>query len=462
MRFVFGSRSNARSIDLPTGLELILNRLPIGHGFTLRELAEKHTSYPYVAQFAPTEVAKRIVRMMAQPRYRTPSRVGLMSAGFSTPAFLRFCTQCAKDDFDALGSGAWRRVHQLPGVFVCPTHGSQLMKSALERNGGSRGRRFTPLSEIVIAESHPDPVPDLPIEAILRLATGALTMLNRQPGCNAPALMTRLRELLSNYRWPQAPSLMQAALLAEDLVRHRTVSTLARTTGATWNVATVGLALNRLLYRDSFVKHPLLIQLVLEFAGANLEDALDLESPRMGHPDTKSCPSLPCANAVCHRYSGDPRIALSSLGLAAGRLHSRCGACEMVYSYDPGQPAKLAVLRPGHVWEEAMIASMSDSNVSVRKMAARLGVAPSTLQRHAIRLGVGRETWSKKRAPGREQRTEALRKVHRATWQYGRTTARATKSKDFPPQLRAAYRWLCRNDIVWLGQNFPLLRNQNK
>jgi hypothetical protein len=439
-----------------------VNRLPIGHGLTVRDLAEKHTSYPYIAQFAPTEVAKRIVRIMARPGCRAPSRVGLMSAAFGAPAFLRFCTQCAKEDFDALGSAAWRRVHQLPGVFICPTHGTQLMKSALPRNGGARGRRFTPLSETVVAESHPDPVPDLPREVILRLATGAVTMLGRQPGCDATALMTHLRDLLSNYRWPKAPSLMQTGLLAEDLVRHRTVSRIARAAGAAWNNATVGLALNRLLYRASFVKHPLLIQLVLEFAGANLQDVLDLAPPRVEYPDIKLCPSLPCANVVCHRYSGDPRIALSRLGLAAGRRHIRCNACEMVYSYDPGQPTKLAVLTPGHVWEAAMIASLSDPGVSARKVAAHLGVALSTLQRHAIRLGVGRETWSQKRAPRRRQRTEALRRAHRATWQSVRTTGGGTKSKYFPPELRSAYRWLCANDAVWLRQNSPLLRNHGK
>lgn len=89
-----------------------------------RHLLQEHTVYPLFAAF-PDQAA-------LEDESRSP-----FSDSYST-AWLRMarprialCPTCAEQDMDTIHISYWRRAHQLPGLFHCPEHGTELLFMAL-------------------------------------------------------------------------------------------------------------------------------------------------------------------------------------------------------------------------------------------------------------------------------------------------------------------------------------------
>ena len=112
-----------RGIALPTFLERLVSALPPGHHLTADRLMENHTLLPFYSYFLPPDRVKRIREEM---RYSNGSRInrlaGIYVYSVRTPEFFRFCPACVKEDRSRFDCTYWHRVHQLPGVDVCPDH----------------------------------------------------------------------------------------------------------------------------------------------------------------------------------------------------------------------------------------------------------------------------------------------------------------------------------------------------
>lgn len=98
-------------------------RLPLS---SVGELVNRHTILPYFRLFAKSNhYAKIYQELVDGSGRRTQISLGMLSGRLGTNV-LRFCPDCASEDIQTLGIATWYRVHQLPGVLVCPYHGSRL------------------------------------------------------------------------------------------------------------------------------------------------------------------------------------------------------------------------------------------------------------------------------------------------------------------------------------------------
>ena len=59
-------------------------------------------------------------------------RLGLLTSGLGAAHPLKSCPECMQADLEGHGWAYWRRAHQLPGVWVCPSHGIPLRVSHLK------------------------------------------------------------------------------------------------------------------------------------------------------------------------------------------------------------------------------------------------------------------------------------------------------------------------------------------
>ena len=50
------------------------------------------------------------------------TRIGVAASNVKLKTNLWVCSDCIKEDMDTYGETYWRRVHQAPGVFICPKH----------------------------------------------------------------------------------------------------------------------------------------------------------------------------------------------------------------------------------------------------------------------------------------------------------------------------------------------------
>lgn len=118
---LFETRTIRSVWDLPANLNILLNQL--GSYWGVEKLIFNHTMYPYYAAFLLPKQAEQVKQSMIDNKGSTiHTRIGVSASNVKTKTNLWVCSDCIKNDMDNYGETYWRRVHQAPGVFVCPKH----------------------------------------------------------------------------------------------------------------------------------------------------------------------------------------------------------------------------------------------------------------------------------------------------------------------------------------------------
>lgn len=137
---LFGSRGLSAIIALPSHLEYLVSHLPPTTTYTVDEIIDNHTLLPYYTPFLPAERVKRLREEMSRPKGSSiHSMSGIAPCNMRALDWLRFCPLCALDDRKQFGECYWHRLHQIPGILVCPTHHTFLENSSAR----ARNRIYT-------------------------------------------------------------------------------------------------------------------------------------------------------------------------------------------------------------------------------------------------------------------------------------------------------------------------------
>lgn len=460
MREFFGSSANVAAIDLPAGLGRFAARLP--QAADPAALIQDHTLFPYLFRFAPRGQTDRARGWLLEGEGRRPPRTGVSAAAFATPDRLMFCPACVHADA-AAGLSAWRREHQLPGVLVCPSHGAALLASRVTRKNRRGAAAFVALTPEVAGDAEKRAIGGGERRHLLGFARESARLLEMPAaGCDLPGIQRRLRDLLREYRWSRAPSLIASADLAAAFARHADVKSLMAAMEVRWTDARIATALNRLLYRDEAAKHPLLVLIVLRIAGATIEDLLAPTPPapestrRVQAVRGKAAvrDDLPCGNPACARHRGSvaPLLAASRVEIP---VRARCAACGFGYRWNPRRPGTAAVIETSPSWDDLLAQTLSDPGVGIRAASRRVGVAPPTMMRAARRLGLWRPEWKDRPKLRLRQAARPARLLarHREAWLAYRALGTPVPIKRMPRPAFAAYRYLMRHDREWMWES---------
>jgi Tn7-like transposition protein D/TniQ protein len=130
-RDLFGAAHTRITIDLPGHLNRLATALPPGHGYSVERLINEHTLLPFYAPFMPPERFGRLRQDMAGDARGGFIHVqtGILNSKIRLES-LRFCPRCVKEDRRRYGETYWHRLHQVPGVMVCPEHAVWLEQSS--------------------------------------------------------------------------------------------------------------------------------------------------------------------------------------------------------------------------------------------------------------------------------------------------------------------------------------------
>jgi hypothetical protein len=287
--------------------------------------------------------------------------------------------------------------------------------------------------------------------------------------CDVGALQRRLRVLLADYRWSRAPSLIHTAALVDAFGKHPAIRPLMTAINLAWSDQQLATAVNRLLYRETVSKHPLMILMVLRLAGASLSDlagaGVDASpdyppKPRVARPKVAVRYDFPCGNPACERFHGYLPEALPAEKAGALPVRAVCPSCAYAYLRDPRRPGGVCVAKTGPLWDDLLARTLSGDSKGIRAASRALGVGPITVMRHARRLGLWREEWTDRPKVQLRQQTAGDRLLarHRAGWIEFRTSGEAVRAKEMPKAAFNAYRYLIRKDREWLERNHPLSR----
>lgn len=131
---LFGRENNIPTVLLPNRIEDLVQNLPRGSIFTADYLLKNHSLFYYFVAFISGEKAGAVRKIIE----RGNASVAMLKLGMHTPLaktnqYLRFCVTCFEKDKLEFGEPYWHRIHQIPGIEICPIHGNmQLMNSSIE------------------------------------------------------------------------------------------------------------------------------------------------------------------------------------------------------------------------------------------------------------------------------------------------------------------------------------------
>lgn len=117
-------------VDLPAELTALSVSIPATMGITAEGLILDHTLWPFFAAFQASEKRDRSKRELLEGGHPY-LRLGLMSSRCPFPKYLRYCPYCVLEDRRRFRETYWRRTLQIPGVVVCPVHGTRLQLSSV-------------------------------------------------------------------------------------------------------------------------------------------------------------------------------------------------------------------------------------------------------------------------------------------------------------------------------------------
>jgi hypothetical protein len=470
---LFGTSNALAVIDLPTHLGSFIAALPKGNCYIVERLIDDHTLLPFYSPFHPPERLEGLREdMQGNTRVSVPGALGMMANSVPSPERLRFCPLCTEDDERHFSETYWHRIHQIPGVEVCPVHAVFLENSNAQVLHRKTRHEFVSAQQAIYTTSPRSLTLSNPSDvALLKIARDAAWLLNQQglaPGLESfrnrylPLLADR--ELATYSGRVYTSRLLDAFQFyySEELLRllHCEID---RQSQHNW--------LFRLVRSPKSAQHPLHHLLLIQFLGHTAETFFQL--PAEYQPFGRG--SWPCLNPVCDQFR---RRRIKNYRLSYSQENGRpigtfsCHFCGFVYSrIGPDQSMEdwyrhSRVESYGGVWESALKDWWADKGVSLREIARRLEVDPHTVKSHATRLGLLFPRPTKRPTqrtieqlttkPGNAVTIDQNElEMNRLAWLSLREENPEAGGKLLRSLLPRVYMWLYRNDGEWLKAYMP-------
>lgn len=378
------------SVDLPHRLGYFVDKLPLKRFFTVDHLIDHHTLFPLYNPFLSEERSHQLrEKMVTGNEQLIHKTVGRASADVPHLNRLRYCPLCAKDERVNFGECYWHRLHQIPGVEICPIHKVFLENSEIRMQ--SHLREFVPAEHAVmpvnarIATSSPF------YESFLNIAEDTFYLLQHPVKPLSPHLIhEKYHALLAQHGFITAGGqariieLLQAFLdyyPQELLVRLHCELKLTRHLHNAW--------VSKVIHQTKF-QHPLLHILVIRFLESTAESFL---SKHIEAPKPFGSGPWPCLNPVCEQYRQKCittcQIATGVKGHPFARFTCKCG-----FTYYRSGPdilpedvfKKDRILSYGSVWEVQLREMWSNPDLSLSEVARSLGVEIDSINRFAAKI----------------------------------------------------------------------------
>ena len=126
---LFGSRGVKPIIDLPCRIQSFVDRLPLEHCYNVNFFIDNHTLFPYYQAFLPKERRQLARDEMILGKGKGIHALLEVYTQILPSTWFRFCPKCVEEDKRKFGECYWHRLHQLPGVEICPLHEVLIEKS---------------------------------------------------------------------------------------------------------------------------------------------------------------------------------------------------------------------------------------------------------------------------------------------------------------------------------------------
>jgi len=488
---LFGDKGNAAIIDLPGHLGRLVANLPPGHSHTVDRLIDDYTLFRYYAPFLQSGRAARIRRLMAgSSSFAIQVCLGRRGGRIHPPDFLRYCPQCVVEERKTYGECYWHRLHQAPGVEVCPRHACFLEDSSARARNRVNVAWYVPAEKAALSlvPRRLDPA-DPDHQVLLKIAEDVAWLLRY---CEIPpgleALFACYKSIMADKGLIMTRGKIRGVWLLElfeaaysPYLLHLLKSDIGNRRRGEWPTLLV-----QLLNRD-IPAHPLRHLLLIRFLGYKAEAFFNrLQEVRSSPPRSAPPPfglgPWPCLNPVADHFRQLVIEACQVISHAERRIPVGIFKCDCGFTYARNGPDaapedrfKISRVKAyGPVWEESLKRMWNDTSVSTLQISRRFNITKSVVKYRAYcldlkfpRPGPGRSLQGHPGIRKAVKETQAARRNkladNRARWLAVRKEhPDATRTELHSTIAPGIYRWLSVHDKEWLHSHLPPSRKDTE
>lgn len=463
------------AVGLPCKLDKLAEALPHGHRYTSDQFIDENTLLPFYGPFVPPERLPLLRKdMRGGSGGAIYGRLGVLTSKIDAE-FLRFCPACVESDREQFGETYWHRIHNVPGVEVCPAHLVWLENSEVyvRRRGGNKDHFVTAEQSVRRVSAHPIGNGERQDRARLRIAEDAAWLL-RTCGITADPTLHRERYIgllfdrgISTYR-----GVVNTPELINSLTAHYSYEFLHGIgcgTGGRYNW------IHRLVHNTGRAQHPLQHLLLMQFLGFTAERFFRLPAQRLPFGEGP----WPCLNRASDHYRQNLIAQYELTFTQKGRKPRGIFRCCCGFAYYRVGPDRSAEARFemsgciafGEVWGRALRQMHEEGGYTNEELAARLGVRPEIMR--AKIAGLRLTATSEEAATERYDETTKIRaKIGRPKTVVDPTLLESNRkilsdeiaaNPDLGRQgvyerVKTTFIWLRRHDREWLEAHLPARR----
>lgn len=456
---IFNREHITSIIYFPSHIENMIENMPLGCKYTVEEIINKHTLYPFFTSFTDEELSTRIFNLMKGNNCTGISGViGIQMMSINKPKYLKFCPKCMQDDIKIYGEYYWHRLHQVPGVLVCPKHKIPLENSTVSISYDR------PLLVVPSKDNCPQNTityNEDTIDKLYKLAKDIEQIFNLKIKKRDKLWY---RENYTNYIISKNLATLNGVIKSKELIK----SFKEYYGDSVLDILESNIEINNYyswiykLLKTTESVNPIRHLLLIRFLGIEIEDIFNFKYKYMPFGE----PSWPCLNKVCKYYKKNviEHVSLNynykPTTILIGTFECSCGFTYTRQATNLGKQLiykQSRVKKYGELWENKLIELLKNNNKSLNEIAKELGTTNTTISRYCkkmkLRINDNYENVDNKET--RINNKQKTQKKHRDTWVKLLKENPNISRNDLIILARSAYCWLYKFDKEWLDNNMP-------
>ncbi|MDF1688366.1 MAG: TnsD family Tn7-like transposition protein [Cycloclasticus sp.] len=452
---LFGCRSLAANIELPSKLEVLSERLPWKH-LNAGDFIWMHTAVPYYAFFISQELQLRLIQAVKRNSPPSaPAVIGAMTQKIQSAAFLKYCEECVTNDREQFGNAYWHRVHQLPGLKVCPSHNVVLSTTEVSSKSSRLRYEFITLETALIKKRGPLRVPALKNNLHLSFALDSRWLLEHaKEGPDLSSIQAALQSRMRLFDWLSHGGSLRASTLRRVWDEQYPLRFREEIGCGLEKVSDpIPLIRNLVIGGRSFV-HPLIGIMIVHLLGLSAHKLSSLIDDQRYLSKVKPL-NYYCVNPLCPDVNTGRWVVEKVSTHDVKRSVITCTKCGMVYTQDELLSRPPHIIERGHLWISQLKALIGAGCYSLREVSRQLGVDPATIKRFMAKDQILKTPNMHEKNEPIKTHNHPLKIFNRQQWKSLKDEHLGASRTELRKMKPALWVWLKRHDAGWLDANVP-------
>lgn len=459
---LYGKRTVRSVWDLPANINLLLRQL--GSYWYSDQLINNHTMYPYYAPFLlPKQVKQVQESMLGSDGSKIHTRIGVAASNVKLKTNLYVCSDCIKEDMDIYGETYWRRVHQAPGVLICPKHETILEKTIVSVKSQNQHEFVMANPLVERTKVNLDEIKEDEFGLLVKVSKATDLILNSnylQSTDNT--IRNKYLELLKQKGFASPSGILKRDRLYQSFGERFSNRILELLQSSVFFEEADWLTNIFQKHRKSF--HPIRHMLVMMFLDTDLEALFDTKENGPFGKGPWLCLNVACPNYLKPVITNLIITSCYDTGNPVGTFHCDCGFVFSRRGPDKNKDDhhRIGTIKDyGHIWKKKLEVLVSERK-TLNEIKTEMQADPATIKKYAADLELN-VPWKLPKVEKKKEKVpledyKGQLSERRSKWielQERYPEKSKTELRKLVPEV---YAFLYRNDRDWLNEFSPVKR----